>query len=47
MDFNSLDAQYEACVAYIARQANGELISQRYDVGASPEPTLSALRFSA
>ena len=33
MDFNSLDAQYEACVAYIARQANWALIPERFDDG--------------
>jgi len=33
MDFNSLDAQYEACTAYVARQTNWELIPERYDDG--------------
>jgi DNA invertase Pin-like site-specific DNA recombinase len=33
MDFNSLDAQREACLAYIARQEGWEVVDERYDDG--------------
>jgi DNA invertase Pin-like site-specific DNA recombinase len=32
-DFNSLDAQHEACAAYIERQEGWTLVSERYDDG--------------
>jgi site-specific DNA recombinase len=32
-DFNSLDAQYEACLAYINRQPGWSVIAERYDDG--------------
>jgi site-specific DNA recombinase len=33
MDFNSLDAQREACLAYIARQEGWAVVDERYDDG--------------
>jgi site-specific DNA recombinase len=33
MDFNSLDAQYESCLAYIARQESWTVVDDRYDDG--------------
>jgi DNA invertase Pin-like site-specific DNA recombinase len=32
-DFNSLDSQYESCLAYIQRQQGWQLIRERYDDG--------------